>query len=155
MDILLNLQMNQFLVNRGSDELFEFRVREPKNEFLSHIKFVSTKSLSRAQAQDLSVVYDGPKNAKTIHQLLPVTVAVNHELASAIRSTSKSHSIPENCRIVDILFDGQKVTCLQFNEVLQVVEENKNIYAMCPFGCESEEKVPQAIKDVNPMRLHR
>ena len=150
--------MNQILVNRSCDELQEFRIRQTENSFISNIKFVSTQCLSRARVSDISLVYDGPKTNDLIHLLLPnfTTNQLDDESASSIKPSTKSTlSIPENCQTVDILLNGQNTTCLKFQDILQIANESKNIYALCPYGCDPEEKLTKALKMVNPMKLHR
>ena len=153
--------MNKFLVNRNSDELNEFRIRNTENPFIRDIIFKSTKSLSRAEVQDLTLVYDGPKTAGFIKTLLPTLSSneVDHYSKSTITLANKSsNSIPENAKVVDVLSEGLNMTCLKFDRILQVESVKKEIYALCPFGCTPEEKVKpglKAMQAMNPMNLHR
>ena len=150
--------MNQVLVNRGCDELNEFRIRNTENTFIRDIIFKSTKSLSRAEVKDFTLVYDGPKTADLIKTLLPTLCSneINHDSKSTITHANKSsNSIPENAQVVDVLSEGLNMTCLKFDQILQIHCENKNLYALCPFGCMPEEKVKPRVKAVNPMNLHR
>ena len=147
--------MNQFLINRGSDELNEFRMKETKHAFIQNVKFVSTKSLSSAQIDDITLVYDGPNDPSLIQALLPAFNTKQHDLPTAInRSTKSIKSSPQNSDLVDVVQEGRSLTCHKFNGVLQVAVEVRNVFAMCPFGC-APEKMPKNLTNLNPMLLHR
>ena len=153
---LLNLQMNQILINRSSDELFEFRMRDTQSAFIQNIKFVSSKSLSRAQNQDITLVYDGPRDPSLIQQLLPAK-QVKQDLPTIINPSTKStKSSPQHAELVDISTEKGNLTCHKFNDVLQIAVEVRNVFAMCPFGCSCmPEMMSKTLTNLNPMLLHR
>ena len=151
----MNLQMNKFLNNRGFDELNEFRVKETKNDFIRNIKFISTKSLSRATVQDLTLYYDGPKDVSLLRTLLPAFIE-NHDLSPTItRSTKTTNSSPPNANLVEVSIGNGNLTCQMFHHVLQIAIDTRNIFAMCPYGCEPEEMSKSVLTKLNPMLLHR
>ena len=149
--------MNKYLVNSACDELDEFRIRKTDDAFIKNLRFKSKTSLSRAEVKDLTLIYDGPKNAELIQMLLPsLGSQVKLEPTTSIQRSNKSaSSMPENADIVEIVSDRQNMTCLRFNEVLQIHSQNKNIYSLCPFGCTPEDKVNPSLMALNPMNLHR
>ena len=149
--------MNEFLVNSACDELDEFRMRNTDNAFIQNLKFKSTKSLSRAEVKDITIIYDGPKNAELIELMLPnLGSQTKLESTSTIKRSNKSTNlIPENAEVVDVFTNSLNMTCLRFNEVLQIEEEDKNIYSMCPYGCAPKSKVKPSLMKINPMNLHR
>ena len=142
------------LVNRGSDELNEFRLRNCDNSFIQNIKFISKKSLSRATEHDLELVYDGPKGAELINKLLP-NYSIQNLHITKVPSTKSFLSIPSNANIVDVRSGDGYVTCLALRDVLQVAISGRNIFALCPFGCDAEDTPNSPLNELNPMKLHR